>query len=69
MKEIEAKVLTVDGYKNLTKFVNVSFQKVFNKLWEIKEDYELTSRARPLVLREGEGTSTSGWQPKPWKPS
>ncbi|CAI9269266.1 unnamed protein product [Lactuca saligna] len=56
-------------HENLTKIVNVSFQKVFAKLEDLQEEFALASKARPLVAKGGEGVSTSGYQLRQWQPS
>lgn len=46
-----SKAPNIDAYDNITKIVNVSFQKVFSKVRDIREEYNLASRSRPMVAR------------------
>lgn len=43
-----------DAYENLTKMVNMSFQKVFDKFGDMKDLLELATKFKPSVARGGE---------------
>ncbi|CAH1452038.1 unnamed protein product [Lactuca virosa] len=49
---------TADTYDNLSKMVNLIFQKVFDKLGEFKDDMKLALKSRPSNARGGEVVMT-----------
>ncbi|CAH1427705.1 unnamed protein product [Lactuca virosa] len=60
LEELKKQDPNVDAYDNLTKVVNVSFQKVFEKFGKLKDQVFLALKVGPSYAIGGEGTS-GGW--------